>query len=49
VKEKLLKSAVEPTALGPEDFGAYMKADLVRWGEAAKAAEANLKPAAKRR
>jgi tripartite-type tricarboxylate transporter receptor subunit TctC len=49
VKEKLLKSAVEPTGLGPEEFAAYMKADLVRWGEAAKAAEANLKPAAKRR
>ena len=49
VKDKLLKAAVEPTALGPEDFAAYMKADLVRWGEAAKAAEANLKPAAKRR
>jgi tripartite-type tricarboxylate transporter receptor subunit TctC len=49
VKEKLLKAAVEPSALGPEEFGAFMKADLAHWGQAAKAAEANLKPAARRR
>jgi tripartite-type tricarboxylate transporter receptor subunit TctC len=49
VKEKLLKAAVEPTPLGAEEFGAYMKADLARWGEAAKAAEANLKTSARRR
>jgi hypothetical protein len=40
---------VEPSAHGPEEFGAFMKADLVRCGEAAKAVEANLKLAAKRR
>jgi tripartite-type tricarboxylate transporter receptor subunit TctC len=49
VKERLLKAAVEPTPLGPEQFGAFMKADLVRWGAAAKAAEVNLKGLAKRR
>ena len=49
VKERLLNAAVEPTALGRDEFGAFMKADLVRWGTAAKAAEANLKAPAKRR
>jgi tripartite-type tricarboxylate transporter receptor subunit TctC len=48
VKEKLLKAAVEPNGLGPDEFGAFMKADLTRWGEAAKAAQANLKLPAKR-
>jgi hypothetical protein len=42
-------SLVEPSALGPQEFGAFMRADLARWGQAAKAPEANLKPAAKRR
>jgi tripartite-type tricarboxylate transporter receptor subunit TctC len=49
VKDRLLKAAVEPTPLGPDEFGAFMKADLVRWGTAAKAAEANLKTPARRR
>jgi tripartite-type tricarboxylate transporter receptor subunit TctC len=39
VREKLLKAAVEPVGNTPEEFSAFMKADLVRWGEAAKAAQ----------
>jgi tripartite-type tricarboxylate transporter receptor subunit TctC len=39
VREKLLKAAVEPVGDTPQAFGAFMKTDLVRWGEAAKAAQ----------
>jgi tripartite-type tricarboxylate transporter receptor subunit TctC len=49
VKEKLVTAAVEPSGLGPEEFRVFIKADLARWGEAARAAEANLKLPAKRR
>jgi tripartite-type tricarboxylate transporter receptor subunit TctC len=49
VKEKLVTAAVEPSGLGPEEFGVFIKADLARWGQAARAAEANLKLPAKRR
>ena len=38
VREKLLKAAVEPVGNTPQAFGAFMKSDLARWGEAAKAA-----------
>jgi tripartite-type tricarboxylate transporter receptor subunit TctC len=42
VREKLFKAAVEPVGNTPEEFGAFMKAELVRWGEAAKAAQASI-------
>jgi tripartite-type tricarboxylate transporter receptor subunit TctC len=39
VREKLLKASVEPIGNTPDEFGAFMKAELVRWGEAARAAQ----------
>ncbi|MGZ8209986.1 MAG: Bug family tripartite tricarboxylate transporter substrate binding protein [Burkholderiales bacterium] len=41
VREKLIKAAVEPVGDTPEEFGAFMKTDIMRWGLAAKAAQAN--------
>ncbi|MET0660247.1 MAG: tripartite tricarboxylate transporter substrate binding protein, partial [Steroidobacteraceae bacterium] len=43
VREKLLKAAVEPVGNSPEEFAVFMKADIVRWGEAAKAARSSEK------
>jgi hypothetical protein len=34
-----MKPAVEAVGNTPDEFSAFMKADLVRWGEAAKAAQ----------
>ncbi len=31
LKDKLLSEALDPTPMSPEQFGAYMKADLARW------------------
>lgn len=43
VREKLLKAAVEPVGNSPQEFATFMKADIVRWGEAAKAARSSEK------
>jgi tripartite-type tricarboxylate transporter receptor subunit TctC len=48
VRERLLNAAVEPVANTPEQFAAFIKSDLAKWGEAAKAAELNLKAGARR-
>ena len=36
VKEKLLGAGVEPVGNSPEEFGAYVKADMARWGKVIK-------------
>ncbi|MBI4189471.1 MAG: tripartite tricarboxylate transporter substrate binding protein [Betaproteobacteria bacterium] len=36
VKERLLKSGVEPVGNSPEEFGAYIKSDMVKWGKVIK-------------
>jgi tripartite-type tricarboxylate transporter receptor subunit TctC len=43
VRERLLKAAVEPVGNSPHEFAAFMKADSVRWGEAARAARSSEK------
>jgi len=43
VRDKLLKAAVEPVGNTLQEFGAFMKTDLARWGEAAKAAGVSAK------
>ena len=49
VRERLLNAAVEPAANTPKEFGEFIRTDLNRWGEAARAAEMNLKAGARRR
>jgi tripartite-type tricarboxylate transporter receptor subunit TctC len=39
IREKLPKAAVEPVGNSPQAFGAFMKGELARWGEAAQAAQ----------
>jgi tripartite-type tricarboxylate transporter receptor subunit TctC len=42
VREKILEVAFEPAGNTPEEFRAYMQADLVRWAEAAKASDVKI-------
>ena len=42
VREKILKLAFDPVGDMPGEFQAYMKADLVRWAEAAKASNVQI-------
>ena len=37
LREKLSVEAVEPTPMSPEQFGAFMRADIARWTQVAKA------------
>jgi tripartite-type tricarboxylate transporter receptor subunit TctC len=41
--EKLLTLAVEPDSMTPDEFRAFLQADVVRWADAAKAANVNIK------
>jgi tripartite-type tricarboxylate transporter receptor subunit TctC len=36
MREKLSVEAIEPQAMSPEAFGAFMKEDLARWTKLAK-------------
>jgi tripartite-type tricarboxylate transporter receptor subunit TctC len=49
VRERLLNAAVEPAANTPEQYAAFIASDLAKWGEAANAAELNLKTFKQRR
>ncbi len=41
--DKLLQLAVEPEVMGPDQFRAFLQEDVVRWAEAAKAANVSIK------
>lgn len=42
VREKILEVAFEPAGDTPEEFRAFMRADLVRWADAAKASNVKI-------
>jgi tripartite-type tricarboxylate transporter receptor subunit TctC len=44
MRERLIESGAEPGSGTPEEFGAFMKAEIAKWSAVVKAAKARVKP-----
>ncbi len=44
MRERLIESGAEPGGGTPEEFGAFMRAEIAKWSAVVKAAKARAKP-----